>query len=93
MKFTKPAECEIKVNHTNKVINHEDRPKKNFIPGLMILGFRRIHLDPRNKKIRTEIKTTNISFKRLIISFKRYNKSLNRYKIEWKLKQENQNGH
>ena len=40
-----------------------------------------------NKKIRTEIKTTNISFKRLIISFKRYNKSLNRYNIEWKLKQ------
>ena len=34
-----------------------------------------------------------MSFKRLIISFKRYNKSLNRYKIEWKLKQENQNGH
>ena len=28
-----------------------------------------------------------------IISFKRYNKSLNRYEIEWKLKQENQNGH
>ena len=28
-----------------------------------------------------------------IISFKRYNKSLNRYKIECKLKQENQNGH
>ena len=34
------------------------------------------------KKIRTEVKTTNISFKRLIISFKRYNKSLNRHKIE-----------
>ena len=45
------------------------------------------------QKIRTEIKTTNISFKQLIISFKRYNKSLNRYEIEWKLKQENQNGH
>ena len=30
---------------------------------------------------------------RLIISFKRYNKSLNRFEIEWKLKQENQNGH
>ena len=30
---------------------------------------------------------------RLNISFKRYNKSLNRYKIEWKLKQENKNGH
>ena len=45
-----------------------------------------------NKKIRTEIKTTNISFKRLIISlFKQYNKSLNRYKIEWKLKQEKKN--
>ena len=42
--------------------------------------------------IRTEIKTKNISFNRLIISFKRYNKSLKRYKIEWKLKQEKQNG-
>ena len=38
-----------------------------------------------NKEIRTEIETKNISFNRLIISFKRY-------KIEWKLKQENQNG-
>ena len=43
----------------------------------------------RNKEIRTEIKTKNFSFNRLIISFKRYNKSLKRYKIEWKLKQEN----
>ena len=45
------------------------------------------------KEIRTEIKTKNISFNRLIISFKRYNKSLKRYKIEWKLIQEKQNGH
>ena len=45
-----------------------------------------------NKEIRTEIKTKNISFNQLIISFKRYNKSLKRYKIEWKLKQEKQNG-
>ena len=45
-----------------------------------------------NKEIRTEIKTKNISFNRLIISFKRYNKSLKRYNIEWKLKQEKQNG-
>ena len=45
-----------------------------------------------NKEIRTEIKTKNISFYRLIISFQRYNKSLKRYKIEWKLKQEKQNG-
>ena len=45
-----------------------------------------------NKEIRTEIKTKNISFNRLILSFKRYNKSLKRYKIEWKLKQEKQNG-
>ena len=45
-----------------------------------------------NKEIRTEIKTKNISFNRLIISFKRYNKSLKRYKIAWKLKQEKQNG-
>ena len=44
------------------------------------------------KKIRTEIKTKNISFQRHIISFKRYNKSFKRFKIEWKLKQENQNG-
>ena len=50
--------------------------------------------------IRKEIETRklerkpnkNISFNRLIISFKRYNKSLKRYKIEWKLKQEKQNG-
>ena len=33
-----------------------------------------------------------MSFNRLIISFKRYNMSLKRYKIEWKLKQEKQNG-
>ena len=44
------------------------------------------------KEIRTEIKTKNMSFNRLIISFKRYNKSLKRYKIEWKVKQEKQNG-
>ena len=43
-------------------------------------------------RIRTEIKTKNISFNRLIISFKRDNKTLKRYKIEWKLKQEKQNG-
>ena len=45
-----------------------------------------------NKEIRTEIKTKNISFYGLIISFKQYNKLLKRYKIEWKLKQEKQNG-
>ena len=43
-------------------------------------------------EIKTEFKTKNISFNRLIISFKRYNKSLKRYKIVWKLKQEKQNG-
>ena len=42
-----------------------------------------------NKEIRTEIKTKNIPFNRLIISFKRYNKSLKRYKIEWKLNKKN----
>ena len=42
--------------------------------------------------MRTEIKTKNISFIRLIISFKRYDKSLKRYKIEWKLNQDKQNG-
>ena len=35
-----------------------------------------------------EIKTKNSSFNRLLLSFERYNKSLKRYKIEWKLKQE-----
>ena len=33
-------------------------------------------------RIRTEIKTKNISFNRLIISVKRDNKTLKRYKIE-----------
>ena len=32
-----------------------------------------------------------ISFNGLVISFKRYNKSLKRYKIEWKFKQQNGN--
>ena len=56
------------------------------------ISFRYLSEKNWNKEIRTEIKTKNISFKRLIIPFKRYNKSLKRYKIELKLKQEKQNG-
>ena len=40
-------------------------------------------------KLERKSKQKNISFNRLIISF---NKSLKRYKIEWKLKQEKQKG-
>ena len=43
-------------------------------------------------KLERKSKQKKISFNRLIISFKQYNKSLKRYKIEWKLKQEKQNG-
>ena len=46
-----------------------------------------IRKEIETRKLERKSKQKNISFNRLIISFKRYNKSLKRYKIEWKLKQ------
>ena len=51
-----------------------------------------IRKEIETRKLEQKSKQKNISFNRLIISFKRYNKSLKRYKIERKLKQEKQNG-
>ena len=51
-----------------------------------------IRKEIETRKFERKSKQKNISFNRLIISFKGYNKSLKRYKIEWELKQEKQNG-